>query len=1385
MNIKKSAKNTMCGLLSLIMGAGSLSVCAFGASPNTITVGKGGGYNYATVTEALQSIDYVPSKDSPVIIEIGAGTYEEFISVDLPYITMEAENPKGKVVLTYDKAVGHTDTSKRAGTEKTASFTLTANAKDFKAKNITFQNSYNLVQEEEYSQAVAFCSNADRVVLEDCTFIGRQDTLYLKGASQGANVSGSANPARTYLKNCYIEGTVDFIFGDGTAYFENCDINMAYRAKGGGYFTAPNTTLYNVGYVFDGCRFTVDSKYTDENSEDIYLGRPWQCDADHPNSGSNTVIMNSELPSKLNTDGFKLWNEKTQANKVRFMEYNNTVNRAAADTSKRADFVKILTKEQAENFKPFNILRGDDMWNPASFGDVVNSPAAMATLGSYDISLPLGESVSLKTYLVPLGSKGSLTYSSSDESIVKADKNGALKAQGKGSAQVSASLENGMSVSANVTVTSARTLPPTVKDINIENNKYLKPGERVRGSYSLGDLDEDATDTSLIRWTGIDPASNKEFVLTEGRGVDFNTYIVKKSDIGYKIKMTVLPECTTSYGTQGEGKSVVTEETVMGSRKNILQEGFDSIGSNMTVSADGDFEIIDGCISGASEVNSKEDRVVFNGELGSSYNAVLRMRFNPAVDGLSGDSYEDFYFNYADENNYYKLKITRGGNTSSLRWYIIKCENGTETILAQDEESMANNVMQNSAENNPWCRVTFTKNGGNLTAAFALEGDDKALSTLTVNDNAPFGTGASAFATYGKQYGLLLDYFNIYTTGETKEAAVRLFIAGDSSAKFYGNDNTIGGWGEYLPYYFTDDVEIINKAEGGRSSRSFINQGRLDEICNEAHKGDIVLIQFGINDGLEEDNYKMEYYVPLGEPDENGIYPYLQPTKVPTPQVLLDCYGSTAYPYKETYYPYTEGSFKWYLSQYVTRIRETGATPVLVSSICRVFFDENGKITPHHGKNDGYITAVEQTAEEMNCQYLDFYEITKDLYESYGFQIVQGLANIKADGTMDLSHYNKFGANIIASKFAEALKNANLGLEAYATASTADVERTDGLKKADLILVGDEYMADFTDDESCNVIKKAAIGQALPKYLSSLITVKCFGLEGETARSYEKTDKYNEFLNSVDTGDYVLIHFGTHDGEEGDGYSSPTGNKDVSGSFEYYVYNCYVKPVIEKNAIPIVLTPFAQREFDNEGNYTYTDKGYGDAIRELAVDCGLYFCNMCDNMSEIYKTAGKEKSIAYNAYGSESISDCLSISGAELAAKSFISSMQYSVSTFKDYAALPEEEEETYVTRGEFAERLVNALGLKGTGIVTFGDLPQGRTYNKACNLLKEYAIAEADENNCYYPENILTGEAFNKMMNKTVTALNIQADAPQTENNFVTRDEVNLAIAKLYAAKG
>ena len=131
-----------------------------------------------------------------------------------------------------------------------------------------------------------------------------------------------------------------------------------------------------------------------------------------------------------------------------------------------------------------------------------------------------------------------------------------------------------------------------------------------------------------------------------------------------------------------------------------------------------------------------------------------------------------------------------------------------------------------------------------------------------------------------------------------------IFLAGDSTVKTYDAQQYIGGWGQYLDLFLADNVVVKNCAEGGRSSRSFINEGRLydrpnatytfnqnggNSIGDDIKVGDYLFIQFGHNDdSTKAANTAAERMVPLGTPDANGIYP-----TTPATETIITKNGST------------------------------------------------------------------------------------------------------------------------------------------------------------------------------------------------------------------------------------------------------------------------------------------------------------------------------------------------------------------------------------------------------------------------------------------------------------------------------------------------------------
>ncbi|MBQ9928292.1 MAG: hypothetical protein IJO65_09990 [Lachnospiraceae bacterium] len=281
---------------------------------------------------------------------------------------------------------------------------------------------------------------------------------------------------------------------------------------------------------------------------------------------------------------------------------------------------------------------------------------------------------------------------------------------------------------------------------------------------------------------------------------------------------------------------------------------------------------------------------------------------------------------------------------------------------------------------------------------------------------------------------------------------ITIHAMGDSLVTAYGEDenNFIGGWGDHLQSFFCEEKVKVNVyAQGGRSSRSFLNEGRfvdtgiftvnefpynMGPVCNRIKPGDYVLMQFCHNDDNSKDKLTyIDRMTPLGEPDAEGRYPTVVPTeemKVSTasfpeeyPQVLIDDgatqkeieenrkkYEEILPAYGDTYYPYACGAtYKGYLKFYIDKVRELGAIPVLITAPARQYF-EGGKIVAvpgHHGNKDAfgdfpYVRAVRQLGVEENVAVADLFRRSCELLEMLGSEDAQSLHSIKDENGLTI-----------------------------------------------------------------------------------------------------------------------------------------------------------------------------------------------------------------------------------------------------------------------------------------------------------------------------------------------------------------------------------------------
>jgi len=314
---------------------------AWAQGPKTITVGGTG----ADFTRSQAGVNAAP--DEGAVIRIRPGVYREVVHVDKAKIQLRGDGDDWKkVVLVYGNSAAST-----CGTSCSATLFVTGN--DFFAGNMTIANDYSKTNEVP-SQAVAVSVRADRAVLRHVRLLGAQDTLY--ASSMGCmKEGGECVTGRQYYSDCYIEGHVDFIFGDAKAVFENCEVHSIPHGPGG-YLTAQSNTRpdQDAGYVFNHCKITADA-----GAGDVYLGRPWR-------DFSTVIFMNTDIEAPIVAAGWSDWKSAPQPRlpTATYAEFNSTG--AGANAKAREPYSKQLTAQEAKKYEAKAYLAGADGWDPTA-----------------------------------------------------------------------------------------------------------------------------------------------------------------------------------------------------------------------------------------------------------------------------------------------------------------------------------------------------------------------------------------------------------------------------------------------------------------------------------------------------------------------------------------------------------------------------------------------------------------------------------------------------------------------------------------------------------------------------------------------------------------------------------------------------------------------------------------------------------------------------------------------------------------------------------------------------------------------------------------------------------------------------------------------------------
>ena len=298
-------------------------------NPDTIVVARDGTGEFRTVNEAIEVCRAFMEYHKVIFVKKGVYKEKLIIPSWVTHIEILGEDAE-QTIITYDDHANiyYPATGKGMGTFRT--YTLKVEGNYITFRNITIENNA-----AKLGQAVALHTEGDHLQFIGCRLLGNQDTVY-------TGVGGT----RILFKDCYIEGTTDFIFGPSTAWFEHCHIH----SKANSYVTAASTPQeVAYGYVFNHCRLTAA-----QGINKVYLGRPWRPYA-------HTLFMNCELGSHIVPAGWHNWNNPDNERTARYEEYNNTGE--GASTKERVAWSRQLTKKQAAAVTIEQVFRQDNTWH--------------------------------------------------------------------------------------------------------------------------------------------------------------------------------------------------------------------------------------------------------------------------------------------------------------------------------------------------------------------------------------------------------------------------------------------------------------------------------------------------------------------------------------------------------------------------------------------------------------------------------------------------------------------------------------------------------------------------------------------------------------------------------------------------------------------------------------------------------------------------------------------------------------------------------------------------------------------------------------------------------------------------------------------------------------
>lgn len=447
-----------------------------------------------------------------------------------------------------------------------------------------------------------------------------------------------------------------------------------------------------------------------------------------------------------------------------------------------------------------------------------------------------------------------------------------------------------------------------------------------------------------------------------------------------------------------------------------------------------------------------------------------------------------------------------------------------------------------------------------------------------------------------------------------------LFVVGDSTAN--NNANGGQGWGDpFISYFDPAKINVLNRARGGRSSRTFQTEGLWDKVLAEMKPGDFVLIQFGHNDGS-----------PVNEDRARGSLPGIgEETQE------IESINTKQHEVVHT--------FGWYMRKFTADTKAKGATPIVLSLTVRNIWKDS-KVERGSGKFGQWAAEV---AKLQSAAFVDLTTIVANRYEELGEEKVKGLF------ATDHTHTNPAGAELNASSVVAGLKGLKdiswtgylsekgKAVAAYGHETTSRQKRLlpepANLKLSTLFLIGDSTVRNGQGDGANG---QWGWGEPLVAFFETTkINVVNRAVGGLSSRTYLTGGHWDRVLALLKPGDFVMMQFGHNDGGalnddarargtiKGTGEETQevdnllTKQHEVVHTFGWYLRK-FVADTKAKGATPIICS-LVPRKIWTDGKIARNSADYGKWAADVAKSGNVLFVDLNEIIARKYDELGPEK----------------------------------------------------------------------------------------------------------------------------------------------------------------